>query len=112
MDAQKVDMFMLMNSKYFESHHLIAVREKLMSLDDSKWVIVQSLQFKSPDTTQILSMLGGQIGIDRFFIGDTGLGIAKLLTCGGLYIWTIIDWFSISGAAREKNMETFQNALY
>ena len=111
MEAQKVDLFMLMNSKNFESHHLNAVREKLMSLDDSKWPLVQTLQFKSPDTTQILSLLGGQIGIDRFFIGDTGLGIAKLLTCGGLYIWTIIDWFSISGAAREKNMETFQNAL-
>ena len=112
MDAQKVDMFMMMNSKYFESHHLNSVREKLLQLDDSKWPIVQTMQFKSPDTTQLLSIMGGQLGMDRFFIGDTGLGIAKLLTCGGLYIWTIIDWFSISSAAREKNMETFQNSLY
>lgn len=112
MDAQKVDMFMMMNAKYFESHHLNAVREKLLTLDESKWGLVQTMQFKNPDTAQILSVLGGQIGMDRFFIGDTGLGIAKLLTCGGLYIWTIIDWFSISGATREKNMETFQNALY
>ncbi|WP_264520158.1 TM2 domain-containing protein [Flavobacterium sp. N1994] len=111
MDAQKVDMFMIANNKYFEGHHLHAVREKLLSLDDSKWPLVQTLQFKSPDTAQILSIMG-QVGIDRFFIGDTGLGIVKLLTCGGLGIWTIIDWFMIQGAAREKNMETFQNALY
>lgn len=111
MDAQKVDMFMIANNKYFEGHHLNAVREKLLSLDDSKWPLVQTLQFKSPDTAQILSIMG-QVGIDRFFIGDTGLGIVKLLTCGGLGIWTIIDWFMIQGAAREKNMETFQNALY
>ena len=45
MDAQKIDMFMLINAKYFESHHLNAVREKLLSLDDSKWPLVQTLQF-------------------------------------------------------------------
>lgn len=112
MDTQKVDMFMMMNSKYFESHHLMAVREKLLTLDDSKWGLVQTIQFKNPDTAQILSVLGGQIGLDRFFIGESGLGIAKLLTCGGLYIWTIIDWFSISGATREKNMENFQKSIY
>jgi len=111
MDTQKVDMFMMMNSKYFESHHLMAVREKLLTLDDSKWALAQSVQFKNPDTAIILSFLGGQIGMDRFFIGDTGLGIAKLLTCGGLYIWTIIDWFSIIGATRNNNFEIFQNSL-
>jgi TM2 domain-containing membrane protein YozV len=111
MESQKVDMFMIANNKYFEGHHLNSVREKLLSLDDTKWPLVQTLQFKNPDTAQILSIMG-QVGIDRFFIGDTGLGIVKLLTCGGLGIWTIIDWFMIQGAAREKNMETFQNALY
>jgi TM2 domain-containing membrane protein YozV len=112
MEANKVDMFMIANSKYFESHHLNSVRDKLLQLDDSKWNSVQMLQFKTPDTAQILSVVGGQLGLDRFYIGETGLGIAKLLTCGGLGIWVIIDWFSIMAAAREKNMETFQNSIY
>jgi TM2 domain-containing membrane protein YozV len=112
LDTQRVDLFMMINSKYFESHHLPAVREKLLTIEESKWAVVHTLQFKSPDTAQILSIFAGQLGIDRFFIGETGLGIAKLLTCGGLYIWTIIDWFTIMGTAREKNMEIFQNALY
>lgn len=112
MDAQKVDMFMMMNSKYFESYHLNAVREKLLSIDDSKSSIVHSLQFKEPTTALIISIFGGAYGIDRFYIGDTGMGVGKLLTCGGLGIWAIIDWFMIQGATREKNMQIFQNSLY
>ena len=112
MEAQKVDMFMMTNAKFFEGHHLNAIRERLLSLDDSKWGLVQTMQFKDPTTSIIVSLLGGGLGIDRFMIGDTGMGVGKLLTCGGLGIWTIIDWFLIMGATREKNMETFQNAFY
>lgn len=112
MESQKVDMFMMSNAKYFEGHHLNAIREKLLSLDDSKWGMVQTLQFKEPTTALIISLLGGMLGIDRFYIGDTGMGIGKLLTCGGLYIWGIVDWFLIMGATREKNLQTFQNTIY
>lgn len=112
MEAQKVDMFMMMNSKYFESHHLMQIRERLLELDESKAVLVQTMQFKDPTTSLIISLLVGYLGIDRFYIGDTGLGIAKLLTCGGLYVWFIVDWFLIMGATREKNMEMLQRVLY
>lgn len=112
MDAQKVDMFMMMNSKFFESYQLMAIREQLLNMDESKWGLVQTIQLKDPTTSLIISLVGGgPLGIDRFYIGDTGLGIAKLLTCGGIGIWTIIDWFLIMGATREKNMEMFQNTL-
>ena len=112
MEAQKVDMFMIANNKYFESYHLNAIRERLLQLDDSKWGLVQVIQFKDPTTSIIVSVLCGSLGIDRFLIGDIGMGVGKLLTCGGLGIWTIIDWFLIMGATREKNMQAFQNALY
>ncbi len=103
---------MMMNSKFFEAHHLGAIRERLTTLDESKASTVQMIQFKDPTIVLIISILIGGLGIDRFYIGDTGLGIGKLLTCGGLGIWTIIDWFLIMGATREKNMETFQQNLY
>ena len=112
METQKIDMFMMMNAKFFESYHLNAVREKLLTIDESKWGMVQTLQLKDPTTALLISIFAGNLGIDRFYIGDTGLGIGKLLTCGGFMIWTIIDWFLIMGATREKNMEMFQNALY
>jgi TM2 domain-containing membrane protein YozV len=111
MDSQKVDMFIITNSKYFESHQVIQVRDKLLQMDDSKWGIVQTLQFKDPTISLIVSLVAGSLGIDRFLIGDTGLGIGKLLTCGGFGIWAIIDWFLIMEATREKNMDNLQRIL-
>ena len=35
-------------------------------------------------------------GIDRIYLGYTGLGIVKLLTAGGCGIWWIIDIISIA----------------
>lgn len=112
MDSQKVDMYVMSNSKFFESYQMLQIRERLANLDDSKWAIIQSIQFKDPTVSLILSIVVGSLGIDRFLIGDIGLGIGKLLTCGGVGVWTIIDWFLIMGATKKKNMEKIQPYLY
>ncbi|HTE57312.1 MAG TPA: TM2 domain-containing protein [Verrucomicrobiae bacterium] len=39
----------------------------------------------------LLSILVGQLGIDRFYMGYIGLGILKLLTFGGCGVWWLID---------------------
>jgi hypothetical protein len=39
----------------------------------------------------LLSIFLGELGIDRFYMGYTGLGILKLLTLGGCGIWWLID---------------------
>lgn len=112
MDSQKVDLFIMSNARYFESYHLNVIRERLLIIDDSKWSLMTTLQFKDPTTSLIVSILIGSLGIDRFIIGDTGMGIGKLLTCGGLGIWYVIDWFLIQQATKEKNMEKMQQLLY
>jgi hypothetical protein len=105
MEAQKVDMYIMSNAKFFNSNDVLTIKDRLLELDDSKWTLIQTVALKDPTTSLIVSLLAGQLGIDRFMIGDTGKGVGKLLTCGGFGIWTIVDWFSIQSATRKKNME-------
>ena len=108
MDTQKVDMFILTNNKNFESYQLAGIKEKLLALPEERWTSLLFLQFKDPTITFIISLMAGLLGIDRFYIGDIGLGIAKLLTFGGLGIWAIVDYFLIMGATKEKNFQLLQ----
>lgn len=104
MEATKVDMFMMANAQFFEDTHLVAIRERLLKVDESHWPAIQLMQFKNPTMMLIISILVGTFGIDRFLIGDIGLGIGKLLTLGGCGVWALVDWFLIMGATKEKNL--------
>ncbi len=110
MDAQRVDMFLMTKAKFFEGHQIPVIRERLLALDESRFLQIQALNLKDPTTILIVSLVAGGLAVDRFMVGDTGLGIAKLLTCGGLGIWAIVDWFLIMGRTREVNAEQFFNS--
>ena len=111
MEAQKVDAFILANGKNFQDYQIPALREMLLNVDDNKWLVLQTLQLKDPTIALIISLLAGTLGIDRFYIGDMGLGVLKLITCGSFGIWTVVDWFLIMGSARSKNMQKLQSYL-
>lgn len=105
MDAQKVDMYLMINGKFFEGYQIPMIRERLLTMDEARFAQLLSINLKDPTAIQIVSIVGGGFAIDRFMIGDTGLAIAKLLTCGGFGVWTIVDWFTIMGRTREINAE-------
>lgn len=51
---------------------------------------------KSQLIALILAIFVGGLGIHRFYLGYTGIGIAQLLTAGGCGIWTLIDIIRIA----------------
>jgi TM2 domain-containing membrane protein YozV len=108
----KADMYLTANAKCFQSFQIAQIRERLLNMDESKWVMIQSIPLKDPQTSLLLSIFLGAYGVDRFYIGHTGMGVGKLLTCGGLGIWTIIDWFQIQSSTRIANFEKIQPYLY
>lgn len=103
----KTNMLLMSFSKYFPEESLMMIREKFENMDESKTSMLYTLSFKDPMTALILSIVADPLGIDRFYVGDTGLGVAKLLTCGGCGIWTLVDYFLIMKRTKEKNFEKF-----
>ncbi len=64
------------------------------------WFAAGEIQgvFSSRDwlTATLLSLFVGTLGIDRFYLGYTGLGVLKLITLGGCGIWALIDLILIA----------------
>ena len=103
MDQNKVDMYIMTNQKYYPAEKIMYIKEKLSAMDESKLMMLQTIELKDPTTILLVSIFLGSLGIDRFMLGDIGMGILKLLTCGVCGILTIIDWFTVSKKTKELN---------
>jgi len=107
MDQSKINLFIALNGQKFDSFQLQSMRRLLTDMDEDKYRQIISLSYKDPSTLLIISVFLGYLGVDRFMLGDIGLGILKLLTCGGLGIWTLIDWFFVQNLAKKYNYNLF-----
>ena len=58
---------------------------------------------KSRLAALLLCFFLGVFGVHRFYVGKIGTGILKLITLGGLGIWSLIDFILIAvGAFKDK----------
>lgn len=103
--------FLIENQKKFNTMDLMAIKEHLDKMSDKELVMLNSMDFKDPTISLLLSVIVGGFGIDRFYIGDTGLGVLKLLTGGGLGVWWIVDMFVITGKTKKNNIKDFHEVL-
>ncbi len=61
-------------------------------------------QGKNYLTAFLLSLIVGNLGIDRFYLGKVGTGILKLITIGGFGIWYLYDLIMvITNSTTDKN---------
>lgn len=111
MTQEKIQMFMISNQKNFDVTQIPTITEKLQSIDDDKLMIISSANYKDPTIMLIVSLLLGGLGIDRFMLGDIGIGVLKLLTGGCFGVLTIIDWFKVISKTKQRNFEIFVEAI-
>jgi TM2 domain-containing membrane protein YozV len=111
MEQQKIDMFLAQNAEKLPKDKVMIIQDALQKLDDSKAMMIQTIDFKDPTTILIFSILLGMWGIDRFVLGEAGLGVAKILTCGGCYVWWIIDMVNAQDHTRQYNFKKLQELL-
>ena len=55
--------------------------------------------------TLVMSIVFGWLGVDRFMMKQVGIGILKLITFGGLFIWWIVDIILIATKYKYKNVK-------
>lgn len=103
MTQDRVDMFIMSNQKYLPEEKIVFLKQKLLEADETKFSLATSVEFKDPTTILIVSILLGALGIDRFLIGDIGMGLLKLFTVGLCGILAIVDWFTIQKRTRDLN---------
>lgn len=111
MEQSKIDMFVATNMEKFPPVKAGVIKEQLEKLSDDKSILINSISYKDPTTMLIISLFLGSWGVDRFLLGDTGLGVLKLLTCGGCGVWTIVDWFNVQDKTRQWNFRKLMQTI-
>ena len=111
MTPDKVDTYIMTNHKYLPAEKIVFLKQKLLEIDETKFSLVSAVEMKDPTTLLLVSIFLGTLGIDRFMLGETGMGILKLLTVGLCGVLTIIDWFTIQKKTRDLNFNNLMLVL-
>jgi len=95
MTYDEVYSYIYDKESYFPYNTLDELMEMLIDCDDDAFEKIKKTHLKSPMLIEIVSIFLGLYGIDRFLIKDYKLGLAKLLTGGGVFVLWITDIFTI-----------------
>lgn len=113
-ERRDVDMFIMQKGKFFPEMQIKTLREQLLSLDYNQFILITSVEYKEPMTMLLISIFLGYLGVDRFILSQTGIGIGKLLTtliCGIGLVWWLIDLFKIGSDTKDFNYQKCQQMI-
>ena len=103
MNQAKAIQWVELNKKFFPKEKLNMLKQKMFAADDAKYDLLFTIGLNNPTVITVTSVFLGGWGIDRFLIGDVGMGAVKMLTGGCCGVMTIVDWFTIAARTREVN---------
>jgi serine/threonine protein kinase len=105
---QELNLFFITKQDYFPKELVHFMKEDLVSVNNNIYHAISSFEYKNPNTMFWAAFPGGIFGIDRFLLGETGLGILKLVFGVVTYgIWVIVDCFTIKKRTRKYNYERY-----
>ncbi len=105
----KVGLYLSINGRKLPEAQLPYIRERMLQMSPERIDTINLVKLKDPTAIFIISVLVGCLGVDRFILEEDGLGVAKLLTCGGAGVWAIIDIFTAAERTRKHNLKKIQS---
>ncbi len=109
---KQIDACIMAVKDFVPADKILFLRDTLEGADERSYKRISTLSLKSPTTVLLFSIFLGGLGVDRFYIGDTLIGVLKLLF-GWLTgcIWIIIDIFLCRKKVKEKNIEQVMRCI-
>ncbi len=111
MDVKKINLYLEQYGEYFPSEQMINIRRSLSTVPDKYLDQITATKLLNPTHTQVASVIGGAIGIDRFLLGDKALGFVKMFTGGGFGIFALVDMFLVQGNTKKKNYDKLMKCI-
>ena len=103
--------YVLCGGSDFSEGKMRIYRQFTESLSKEELKLFMNTNFVNPNANFAVSLLTSVLGVDRFVIGQTDIGLLKLLTAGGIGIWAIIDWFQIKTLTKEYNFNKAEEII-
>jgi hypothetical protein len=80
-------------------------------MPDEQQLLFEDEYKRKAKSTGLLTVLAIFFPIQLFLLGKTGLGIAFIITLGGMGIWWIIEWFITPGRVKSFNEDVATRLL-
>ena len=106
-----ITAFLSENQKKFNPQDILRLKKEFDAMSDAELLALTNTEFKDPTLSLVLSVLVGGLGVDRFYIGDIGAGVGKLLTGGGLGVWWLVDLFVIQKKTKKNNSKDLDETM-
>ena len=102
----QVDSYLYSYCSYFPDNDILYLRTMMLGISRENYLTICATPLHNPMVILLLSIFLGELGVDRFLIGDIGMGLAKLFLSGiTLGIFPFIDIFFCYKRAKEINFE-------